>query len=71
MNYAGIALSISFLCVFASVQLIISYTTSYWFNLTYLGTVLLSCVVMHPICYIAITWAIFPYSSWIVKLLNH
>lgn len=71
MNYAGIVLGISFVVVFATVQFVIAYTTSYWYNLTYLGTVLLSCVVMHPICYIAISTAIFPYSSWIVKLLNH
>jgi hypothetical protein len=59
---------IVFFLTFASIQIIIAYNCEHWVNLTFASAVLLSVVVMKPVIKLCISWAVFPYSNWLVGL---
>ena len=52
--------------VFAAVQIVIAYHCPYWVNLLYAGLVLLSIIIMKPVTKVIISWAVFPYSNWLI-----
>lgn len=57
-----------FVSTFAGIQIIIAYNCEFWVNLIVAGAVLLSAMVMKPVIKLCISWAVFPYSNWLVGL---
>lgn len=69
MKYIGAVLLVSFLVAFTGVHILIGFTTEkYWANLVYLAFVVISIGVSRYVVYRAVSWAVFPYSSFFIGM---